>query len=52
MQNLDDLPVPAWVSFVHSSFHPQPKDTQIRSTDNSKLAIGVKVTVNSCSSLC
>ncbi len=49
--SLHVLPVSAWVLSGYSSFLPQSKDMQFRLIGDSKLPVGVNVSVNGCLSL-
>ena len=50
--SLHVLPVSAWVLSGFSGFLPQSKNMHVRSIGDSKLSLGVNVSVNGCVSLC
>ena len=46
------LPVYAWVLSGYSGFLPPPENMHVRLTGDSKLSVGVSVSVHGCVSLC
>merc|ERR1712035_232177 len=52
VRSLHVLPVSAWVLSGFSGFLPQSKDMHVRLIGDSKLPVGVNVSVSGCLSMC